>query len=100
MVASGPASHSALIIAALVTAVGTLPVGYFPTTPYSEKCLCMLNHTNAAIDIHISKEVGHGSALLIKMTKVRFFVLQQPPLSTPPLLSNQGSRLGPAVAAK
>ena len=51
MVASGPASHSALIIAALVTAVGTLPVSYFPTTSYSEKCLCMLNYKNVAIEV-------------------------------------------------
>ena len=51
MVASGPASHSALIIAALVTAVGTLPVSYFPTTSYSENCLCMLNYKNVAIEV-------------------------------------------------
>ena len=51
MVVSGPASHSTLIITALVTAVGTLPVSYFPTTPCSEKCLCMLNHMNVAIEV-------------------------------------------------
>ena len=51
MVASGPASRSALIIAALVTAVGTLPVSYFSTIPYSEKCLCILNHMNVAIEV-------------------------------------------------
>ena len=51
MIASGRRSHSALIKSASVTAVGTLPVSYFPTTPYSEKCLCMLNHVNVAIEV-------------------------------------------------
>ena len=32
----------------------------------------------------ISKEVRHGSTLLIKMAKVRLFILQQPPLLTLP----------------
>ena len=63
------ASQSVLI----EVTVRTLPVGYLPTTPYSE-----LQQNHKLINgLVISKEVGHGSTLLIKMAKFRFFGSQQ-----------------------